>query len=334
MKRTGEALVSIVVPVYNSQTYLERCIQSILSQTYEKIELIMIDDGSTDHSRNIIRRYEKKDKRIRYIYQNNQGVASARNRGIKFANGEYLLFVDSDDDIAPDMIAEMYKEYTTWQCDLVICGMIVRTAKHGKKRILSKNGGKICSAPYNSKQITELYNNRLLFAIGTKLYRSDIIKRHSISFHNQHYLEDITFCMEYLKYCQMFYVMKKAFYFYDLVSENSLNKQNQLTDQMETVLSHLKYLYFWFRTNSQVTSVYQEIALERILTELKGIYRKNRYFLPKVYKNIRKVFFFMQQYDIHSKHIGRQLTRQEERIATSLEKRKAGNLLMLLIIYN
>ena len=96
------SIISVIIPVYNVEKYLSRCIESVLNQTYRNLEIIIVDDGSTDDSLNICRRYEKKDKRIKVIHQDNGGLSSARNKGLMNSTGEYISFVDSDDWLHPD----------------------------------------------------------------------------------------------------------------------------------------------------------------------------------------------------------------------------------------
>lgn len=91
-------IVSVIVPVYNTEEFLEKCIQSIVNQTYRELEIIMINDGSTDSSGSICRKWERLDERIWYIEKENEGQGIARNTGIQIANGEYIIFVDSDED--------------------------------------------------------------------------------------------------------------------------------------------------------------------------------------------------------------------------------------------
>lgn len=118
-----DELVSVVVPMYNVEKYLERCIQSILVQSYENLQIILIDDGSTDESGYIADKWNQKDKRIHVIHQSNAGLSAARNCGIKQAKGDYILFVDSDDWIHPQMIQEMIQEIN--DNTIVSCGMMV-----------------------------------------------------------------------------------------------------------------------------------------------------------------------------------------------------------------
>lgn len=119
----GNGLVSVIVPVYNTGMYLRRCIESIIRQNYEKIELLLIDDGSTDDSLEICYRYMDMDNRIKVIHQENGGVCSARNRGINEMHGDYFMFVDSDDAIETNIIASAIEFFSKYPCvDMVVFG--------------------------------------------------------------------------------------------------------------------------------------------------------------------------------------------------------------------
>lgn len=113
--------ISVIVPVYNAQAYLEACIRSILGQTWSDLELLLVDDGSTDTSPQICDTFAAQDARVRVIHQSNSGAAAARNRGIQEASGEFIAFVDSDDYIDPDMYDTMLSIALDHHCDLVIC---------------------------------------------------------------------------------------------------------------------------------------------------------------------------------------------------------------------
>ena len=103
-------IISIIVPVYNVEKYLDKCIDSIINQTYKNIEIILIDDGSTDQSSAICDKYSKLDKSIKVIHKKNGGISDARNEGTKITTGSYLMFIDSDDYIDSNMIEELYKK--------------------------------------------------------------------------------------------------------------------------------------------------------------------------------------------------------------------------------
>ena len=114
-------LISIIVPVYNIEKYVGNCLESICRQTYTNLEIIVVNDGSTDSSEDIIRQWQKKDKRIVVVNQQNQGVSAARNTGLDYANGDYIGFVDSDDYIHPNMYTEMYQLARKSDCTMVMC---------------------------------------------------------------------------------------------------------------------------------------------------------------------------------------------------------------------
>lgn len=118
-----KGLVSVVLPIYNVEKYLDECIQSIVHQTYTDIEVLLVDDGSTDSSSSICDKWEKKDNRIRVFHKNNEGQGIARNVGIDNANGEYICFFDSDDYIAPDTIEKAYKLSQQDGSEIVVFGI-------------------------------------------------------------------------------------------------------------------------------------------------------------------------------------------------------------------
>ena len=113
--------VSIIVPVYNMEKRLNKCLDSLINQTYKNIEIIVVNDGSMDHSLDIIREYQAKDSRINVINQRNMGISEARNNGLAIATGDYLCFADSDDYVELDMIEELVNKITTDKSDIVVC---------------------------------------------------------------------------------------------------------------------------------------------------------------------------------------------------------------------
>lgn len=126
-------MVSVIVPVYNAQEYLGECIRSVCRQTYSNLELILVDDGSTDGSSTIYRRMAVQDERIHIVFQKNKGAAAARNVGIRKARGEYILFVDSDDTIEPNMIEVLYEAIVEKNADISCCGLLHVYEDHQRK---------------------------------------------------------------------------------------------------------------------------------------------------------------------------------------------------------
>lgn len=115
--------VSIIVPIYNGELYIKKCIESLLEQTLQNIEIILIDDGSTDNSKEIIDSYSKLDKRIKSIFQKNSGPSTARNIGIKNATGEYITFVDADDWVNKETYSELYDRASENNVDVAFCAL-------------------------------------------------------------------------------------------------------------------------------------------------------------------------------------------------------------------
>ena len=133
-------LISIVVPVYNVEKYLKKCILSLCNQTYENIEILLIDDGSTDNSAIICDEAEKNDDRIKVLHKTNQGLSSARNEGIKLASGNFIAFVDSDDYIENDMMELLYKNIMMYDAEISACGYIML---YNDRNVVISNNNKV-----------------------------------------------------------------------------------------------------------------------------------------------------------------------------------------------
>lgn len=126
-------MFSVIVPVYNVEKYLDKCLASILGQTFKDYECIIVDDGSPDNSNTIIDNYVKKDQRFKVIHQKNMGLSAARNVGLDIAKGDYITFIDSDDYIANDYLEKFASKITSTDADIVICGFIEVYAEYIKE---------------------------------------------------------------------------------------------------------------------------------------------------------------------------------------------------------
>ena len=206
-------LISIIIPVYNASIYVGNTIENLLTQKINK-EIILINDGSTDNSLEVINEYKNKSECIRIINQVNQGVSAARNNGIINAKGDYLLFIDSDDFLEENTLEMLYSKYQTYNCDLVLSSYKVCFDDNS---IVDKFKY-IDSGLYDIEQFFseyyKLFSTRILHCIGTKLYKRSIIEKYNIRFNESlAYFEDINFCLSYLKrtkkILQMFYKEEK-----------------------------------------------------------------------------------------------------------------------------
>ncbi len=118
-------LISVIIPVYNVVKYIDKCMESVLNQSYSNLEIILVDDGSTDGSGELCDKYQRNDERVKVIHKSNGGVSSTRNMALDIIKGDYICFADSDDHMAPDMIEKLVNAVTTYDCDITICGFYI-----------------------------------------------------------------------------------------------------------------------------------------------------------------------------------------------------------------
>lgn len=164
--------LSIIVPIYNKATYLEKSLNSILNQTYDDYEVILVDDGSTDSSPLICKDICKKDARFKYFCKSNGGVASARNYGLKYAKGEYIGFVDPDDYIKEDMFLKLLEKVETNNADIVACGVLV--SENGQLKEL-KNPSKEYMTPQEAATHLLRWDGEVSTYLWNKIFRKEIV---------------------------------------------------------------------------------------------------------------------------------------------------------------
>lgn len=213
-------LVSVIVPVYKAEKFLNRCIDSILAQTYENFELILIDDGSPDNSGAICDEYAQKDNRIKAIHQENAGVSVARNTGIAQAKGDWILFIDSDDFVETEYISSLLK--VSRLDSLIIQGYKTVSANH-TIAIQSLN-----EKQYDKTNFSQLFAEPKFYEYGHpfgKLYETKLIKQHQIQFNtNLSYAEDLIFLLNYILHINRILYISGTYYNYT-ISPNSLSQQ-------------------------------------------------------------------------------------------------------------
>lgn len=197
-------LISIIMPIYNAEKYLNRSIESIMNQTYNNIEIILVNDGSNDNSLEICTNYQEKDNRIKLINQGNKGVSFARNRGIDEANGDYIMFIDSDDYIEKNMIEDMVAKITKDDIDLVISGIKMNYIRNGQ--VVGEERYQLKDKMYSIKEMLNaiLIDIDLICICGPccKLYKREILKRNNIKFTNEFTMgEDTWYNLDYLDVC-------------------------------------------------------------------------------------------------------------------------------------
>ncbi len=190
--------ISVVVPVYNTAKYLPECIESLLNQTHQNLEIILVDDGSTDDSGKIADDYAKKDRRIKVIHKKNGGQSSARNRGLKEATGEYLSFIDSDDAIAKNFYEEHLKLYDE-NTSVTVCGAYYKMLRKNSARNVYINKLRT-RRKHESKKAYILYllavDGRMYWSVN-KVYKTSVAKKCKFD-ESINFAEDTKFVLDYL----------------------------------------------------------------------------------------------------------------------------------------
>ena len=224
--------LSIIVPVYNGENFIEDCIDSIINQTLKDIEILIINDGSKDNTLNIIESIAKSDSRIKILNQKNSGVSAARNNGISKSRGKYITFVDADDYIDKTMYEKMYKKAEEFNSDIVICN--VNDVLNGNKKVsLSLNEGIIDIRKLTESEFLSNEYFKLGTAVWHKIFKSNLIKENKIKFINYSEVasEDTLFNYEAMLKAKRLYCIEEALYDYK-INENSLTKSKSAKENM------------------------------------------------------------------------------------------------------
>ena len=279
-------LVSIIVPVYNAQSHLSRCLESICGQEYKNLELIVINDGSKDKSLPVCEEFRKKDSRILLVDKANSGVSDTRNLGLKLAGGKYVQFVDSDDYIAPDYTARLVEAAEKTGADLVISPytMVIPAGASKPEQVLEKIqddlGVMHVARPPENREYgflpegvydKDTFARRLMdkpasyfySVLWNKLYRRDLIQMAHIRFEHVVYAEDQLFNTRYLQVAQRFAAIDEAAYCYIQNPQSVCHTQVSTAD----MLRHRSRMYHTYKEMCIQLGVYDKFRLR-----LHGIY--------------------------------------------------------------
>lgn len=241
--------VSVIVPVYNGENYIRDCFNSILGQTLKELEIIVINDGSTDQTREIIDEYkEKYPQIIQCITKENEGQGKARNIGINMAKGEFVTFVDSDDKIAPTMLEEMLERAKEEQAEVVICDYNEITEN---KKILKKA---------ISQRTEDLKRDYIVSVAGpcNKLIQTDLLKKNSLYFLETGIYEDIAMIPLLGIYANKMVYLEKAFYDY-YIRQGSTMRQKAFNDKLLSIYDVLETLEKGFEASNKQEQYKEEL---------------------------------------------------------------------------
>lgn len=207
-------MVSIIVPIYNAENYLRRCVDSILNQEYTDFELLLVNDGSTDASGDICEEYGDRDPRVIVIQKENTGVSDSRNRALDRAMGKYLQFLDSDDWITPDATRLFVRAAEEYGCDMVISDFYRVVGE----RLSTKGDIEEEGVLTREEFAAHMMENPADFYYGVlwnKLYRRDIVEEHNLRMDTDiNWCEDFMFNLEYIRYAKVFYALHAPIYYY------------------------------------------------------------------------------------------------------------------------
>lgn len=213
-------LISVIVPVYNVEKYLHRCIDSLLGQTYPNLEIVLVDDGSPDHCGKICDEYAKKNKNIKVLHQKNQGLSAARNNGVKISSGEYISFVDSDDFMPMNSISHLYEALKKDQASLAV-GNMMFVFEGDMVDELQVNAGELRTACYNTEEALwrMCYGKGFGVSSWAKLYSRNLVVENPYPVGMLY--EDLALTYKIVAQCEKVVELKEIVYFY-FQRENSI----------------------------------------------------------------------------------------------------------------
>jgi len=275
--------ISIIVPIYNGEKYINKCLEMIINQTFKDFELIIVDDGSTDNSCKMLNEYAKKDTRIKIISKKNEGTWAARNMAIDESIGKYIIFFDCDDWYEDNLLSEMHASIEKNKVDLVISGQTNIT--------VNKNGETIRKAivipsEHFFKTKNEILENYILLreeeigdTLWNKIYKSEIIKKYNLRFENYRRGEDTIFNANYYELIDKCSVIGKAFYSYRIENSNPVwlkyneNYLNIVSEENNMIISKLE---LWGKYNRNAMEYQSTHFIYRIIEYFYGVaYPKN-----------------------------------------------------------
>ena len=218
---------SVIVPIYNAEKVLQRCIDSVLNQSVTDFELILVDDGSKDNSGSICDQNAALDSRIRVVHQENSGVSTARNKGIDISRGGRIIFLDSDDYVDPNFLENFNRKSE----DLLISGYQIEG--FGISEVKKREFQEQTWTDISQKQTADLFEQGMFNYVWAKAFDGDIIRRNSLHFDpHLNYAEDTLFAVQYVSYCKSISILRGSPYHYVKYEHETLTGGNLLSENM------------------------------------------------------------------------------------------------------
>lgn len=292
---------SVIIPVYKAEDTLRRCVDSLLKQNRTDAEIILINDGSPDSSGEICKEYAESFNEIKYIEKENGGVGSARNAGLEVAEGDYILFVDSDDWVTDDYFDSINSAIADYEYDFIQFSQSISDDEQNTSKYIPPFSS--CKRDEIVKRLAEDMWKKRINTPNGKVYKLSIIKENNISFSdNLEVGEDRTFNIEYILNIKSFRVIEKPLYVLCLENEDSLSrkKRDDLDEQIELAEEHLKKVF----EKSTLSEDEKELYLKSMnFDNMRAVYTKAKYLHRKglpLFKRLKELNKYCK--DVNSKH--------------------------------
>jgi glycosyltransferase involved in cell wall biosynthesis len=216
--------ISVIIPVFNAEKYLEKCVQSVIDQMLTDIEIIIVNDGSSDDSLSILKKFAQYDSRVKVISQENKGVSAARNKGLEIASGDWIAFADADDWLECDMLQKMYTAALAENADIVICN-VTNICGNGLSERLQLTNEIINFKNNRQEAFTKLMRFKYDYASWNKLYSATVVKQFRLSFsEGLRMYEDLLFNLCFWQYCKKGVVLSDCLYNYRTHPDSVMNQ--------------------------------------------------------------------------------------------------------------
>lgn len=304
----NDDLISVILPIYNVEKYLKRCLLSVCNQTYKNLEIILVNDGSKDDSLSICKYFKEKDKRIYIIDKKNSGLASARNKGLEIAKGKYISFIDSDDWIEPDMIEHLYKLMVGFGADLSVCGFFIDKSLDvlpDNKKILKKEKYSIQEMDQEKAMKYAISPNYYYGFAWNKFYKRSVIgeMRYDETIFKG---EDSPFTCEYILKCKKVIYDPTPKYHY-VQSDISITRSKFSNKKMTVLDSYQGVIDYAKKVSDDAKRMAEEQYANHVLSLLVNIINTNEIefsdevkYLKKELKRYKKEY--MQSTEINIQH--------------------------------
>lgn len=302
--------ITIIIPVFNAEKYLVRCLESIICQTYKNFEVILINDGSTDKSERIILDFVKSYNRFRYFSQSNAGPSLARNLGIKEAKGKYLAFIDADDWLGPDYLEKLVIPMQKPLIDLVCAGYYEVNKDYPKGLQLHDFQPEFFTSSIDKKRFQVNLFNGLTGVLWGKLFKKEIFLVNNIEFHpNLRLSEDLLAVLEYSLYLNKVFIIPDSIYFYNRLNENGLStglniekyySLKKFFQELEPFRKKLDFIDFEQKKNNRLNSFMIELlkanasSKQKYYTIADFLVRNEKSFHPHITQISKKNYLILK----------------------------------------